>query len=137
MREDFLVSRNHGKGVSEIVQRIVDRRIAGREQDIEDRPGSKKKAARLDDKREALRQREPQSTGYSSLHEFFLPREMNGILLRTAFLCQENRRLTGWQRRCLPCTLACRSHKIQRRRRRRNSTLAWNSAYLIIWTAAV
>src|ERR671910_2283225 len=132
MREDSLVTRNHGKSVSEIVQRIVDGRIIGREQDIEDRPGSKKKAARLDDKREALGQRKPQPTGYSSLHEFFLPREMSGILLRTAFLCQENRRLGGWQRPYLRCTLACRSHKIQRRRRWKASNLAWNSAYLII-----
>jgi hypothetical protein len=54
------MTRNYGKSVSEIVQRIMNRRITGREQYVEHRRGGEKKDARLYQKQPALRQRKSQ-----------------------------------------------------------------------------
>ena len=82
------MARHHGQRVTEIVQRVVNGRVAGGEQNIQDRPGSEEKQAGFDEKRKLLRQRKTQPTGYGSFHEKPLPSEVMGIFIPTAPPCQ-------------------------------------------------
>ena len=87
--------------MAKIMKRIVNCRVGGGEQNVENRSARYEKDAGLDEKRSRFRQHHARPTGYGSFHERPFAFGLAGILILRRGFCQvKNKDVMGyWNRR--------------------------------------